>query len=123
MLGGLLEASGHQVLVAYSGEAAVREAVGFRPHIGLLDIGMSGMNGYELAARLRADSQLPELFLVAITGGGQDQDRLRASAAGFDAHLTKPADPAAIAALFVGRFPASEGPPRATASESQRSEK
>ena len=107
MLGGLLEASGHQVLVAYSGEAAVREAVGFRPHIGLLDIGMSGMNGYELAARLRADSQLPELFLVAITGWGQDQDRLRASAAGFDAHLTKPADPAAIAALFVGRFPAS----------------
>ena len=107
MLGGLLQASGHQVLVVYSGEDAIREALGFKPHIGLLDIGMSGMNGYELASRLRADSQLPELFLVAITGWGQDEDRRRALAAGFNAHLTKPADPAAIAALFADRFPQS----------------
>ena len=65
------------------------------------------MNGYELASRLRADSQLPELFLVAITGWGQDEDRRRALAAGFNAHLTKPADPAEIAALFADRFPES----------------
>ena len=107
MLGGLLQASGHQVLVAYSGEEAMREALGFKPHVGLLDIGMSGMNGYELASRLRADSQLPELFLVAITGWGQDEDRRRALAAGFNAHLTKPAGPAEIAALFADRFPES----------------
>ena len=107
MLGGLLQASGHQVLVAYRGEEAVREALEFKPHVGLLDIGMSGMNGYELASRLRADSQLPELFLVAITGWGQDEDRRRALAAGFNAHLTKPADPAEIAALFADRFPES----------------
>jgi CheY-like chemotaxis protein len=104
MLGGLLQASGHRVVIAYSGEDALRDAVGFKPHAALLDIGMSGMNGYELAARLRADHQLPDLFLVAITGWGQAEDRRRALAAGFDAHLTKPADPAQIAALFAERF-------------------
>ena len=68
----------------------MRDALGFKPHVGLLDIGMSGTNGYELASRLRADSQLPELYLVAITGWGREEDR-RAMAAGFDDHLTKPA--------------------------------
>ena len=112
MLGGLLQASGHQVLVAYDGEEAVREARAFKPHVGLLDIGMSGMNGYELASRLRADSQVPELFLVAITGWGQNEDRRRALAAGFNVHLTKPAGAAEIAALLADRFPESAAVPR-----------
>ena len=70
MLRGLLTASGHRVLVAYDGEEALRQAAAFKPQIGLLDIGMPGMDGYQLAARLRNDSQLQELFLVAITGWG-----------------------------------------------------
>jgi CheY-like chemotaxis protein len=106
MLAGLLTESGHHVLVAYDGEVALREAEAFKPHVGLLDIGMPAMDGYQLAGRLRSDSQLPELFLVAITGWGQEDDRRLALSAGFDAHLTKPADPDQIAALLASRFPA-----------------
>ena len=111
MLRGLLTASGHRVLVAYDGEEALRQAAAFKPQIGLLDIGMPGMDGYQLAARLRNDSQLQELFLVAITGWGQEEDRRRALAAGFDAHLTKPADPDQISALLAARFPTAAGEP------------
>jgi signal transduction histidine kinase/ActR/RegA family two-component response regulator len=111
MLRGLLAASGHRVLVAYDGEEALRQAATFKPQIGRLDIGMPGMDGYELAARLRSDSQLAELFLVAITGWGQEEDRRRALAAGFDAHLTKPADPDQISALLAARFPTAPDAP------------
>jgi signal transduction histidine kinase/CheY-like chemotaxis protein len=104
MLNSLLSSSGHEVVVAYSGEEALERAVEFKPQVGLLDIGMAGMDGYQLARRLRGDSQLPELFLVAITGWGQEEDRRRALAAGFDAHLTKPADPLAITTLLASRF-------------------
>ena len=106
MLGSLLSESGHPVRVAYDGETALRHAAEFKPQIGLLDIGMTGMDGYQLAARLRGELPLPELFLIAITGWGQQDDRRRALAAGFDAHLTKPADLGAIAALIASRFPA-----------------
>jgi signal transduction histidine kinase/ActR/RegA family two-component response regulator len=105
MLSGLLSGSGHTVQVAYDGETALRQAAAFRPEAGLLDIGMSGMDGYQLAARLRKDPQLKDLFLVAITGYGQEEDRRRALSAGFDAHLTKPADPTEIAKLLAARFP------------------
>jgi signal transduction histidine kinase/CheY-like chemotaxis protein len=108
MLNNLLTANGHWVQVAYDGEAALREAAAFQPQIGLLDIGMPGMDGYELAARLRRDARLAGLFLVAITGWGQEEDRRRALAAGFDAHLTKPADPDEIEALLLGRFSTGE---------------
>jgi CheY-like chemotaxis protein len=108
MLKGLLEDSGHTVRVAYDGEVALRQAAEFRPQAGLLDIGMSVMDGYQLAARLRKNPQLSEMFLVAITGFGQEEDRRRALAAGFDAHLTKPADPAEIAKLLAARFPRTE---------------
>jgi YD repeat-containing protein len=108
MLTGLLTASGHTVQVAYDGEEALRRAAVFKPHAGLLDIGMEGMNGYQLAARLRSHPQLSELFLVAITGLGQEEDRRRALSAGFDAHLTKPADPVEIARLLAARFPGVE---------------
>jgi signal transduction histidine kinase/CheY-like chemotaxis protein len=107
MLSGLLMARGHQVLVAYDGDAALRQAAVFQPQVGLLDIGMAGMDGYQLAARLRDEAHLPELFLVAITGWGQEEDRRRALAAGFDAHMTKPADPDAIVSLLAVRFPTS----------------
>ena len=100
MLGGLLIAAGHRVLVAYNGDDALRRAAAFKPQIGLLDISMPGMDGYQLASRLRSDTQLPALFLVAITGRGQEEDRRRAMTAGFDTHLLKPADPDRITALL-----------------------
>jgi CheY-like chemotaxis protein len=65
---------------------------------------MAGMDGYQLAAALRRNGRLPGLFLVAITGWGQEEDRRRALTAGFDAHLTKPADPREVAALLATRF-------------------
>jgi signal transduction histidine kinase/ActR/RegA family two-component response regulator len=103
MLGSLLTADGHEVAVAYDGADALNLAPDLRPEVGLVDIGMAGMNGYELAARLR--DAFAGMFLVAITGWGQDEDRRRALASGFDAHLTKPAEPAALAALLAHRFP------------------
>jgi CheY-like chemotaxis protein len=106
MVGRLLVFVGHDVVVAYDGEEALAKAASFKPHVGLLDIGMPGMDGYELAARLRNESRPADLFLVAITGWGQEEDRRRALEAGFDAHLTKPADPDAIAELIAARFPA-----------------
>ena len=110
MLSGVLRAGGHEVQIAYDGEAALREAAAFRPDVGLLDIGMAGMDGYELAKRLRDDTHLPGLFLVAITGWGQEEDRRRALAAGFDAHMTKPADPGEIASLLAARFSTTSSP-------------
>jgi YD repeat-containing protein len=105
MLTSLLTARGHNVRVAYDGEDALREARVFKPEVALLDIGMAGMNGYEVATRLRADSKLSGLFLVAITGWGQKEDRKLAFSAGFDTHLTKPADPDTVTALLATRFP------------------
>jgi signal transduction histidine kinase/ActR/RegA family two-component response regulator len=99
-----LTEKGHQVVVAYNGRDALRLADEFKPQVGLLDIGMEGMNGLELAGRLRRASQQPDLFLVAITGWGQEEDLRRSLSAGFDAHLTKPADPDQIASLLAARF-------------------
>jgi signal transduction histidine kinase/CheY-like chemotaxis protein len=104
LLGRLMRLNGHDVLIAYSGEDALHGALDFKPEIGLLDIGMPQMDGYELAARLRSEPGLQNLFLVAITGWGQEEDRRRTLSAGFDAHLTKPASREAIMALLADRF-------------------
>ncbi len=105
MLGTLLTTSGHHVRVAYDGVTALQEAAAFRPEFGLLDIGMPGMDGYQLAQRLRDAPGGAELVLVAVTGWGQVGDRRRALASGFDAHLTKPVAPEALEALFSARAP------------------
>ena len=91
----LLELSGHVVHTRNDGAGAL-EAVGtFRPQIVLLDIGMPGMDGYEVAERLRSAGS-PDLLLVAITGYGRDEDRRRSKAAGFDLHMVKPVDAQAL---------------------------
>ena len=69
----------------------------------MLDIGMPGMDGYEVARRLRAQAGMRSALLVAVTGYGQDEDRRRAFAAGFDRHLTKSVDPDALQALLAAR--------------------
>jgi PAS domain S-box-containing protein len=88
----MLRSLGAEVQVAHSGPAALRELETFRPHIALLDIGMPGMDGYELARRIREQSAFRDLVLIALTGWGQEEDRRRSFAAGFDHHLIKPMD-------------------------------
>ena len=96
----LLRYLGHEVEVAYNGEAALEKAQAFRPEIVLLDLGMPGMDGYEVARRLRATREGAGIKLVAQTGWGQEEDRRRTREAGFDAHLAKPVDMAALQRLL-----------------------
>ncbi len=98
----LLGAWGHEVRTAYDGPVALRAAEAFRPQVVLLDIGLPRMDGYEVARRMRGQAAR-HARLVALTGYGQEEDRRRAREAGFDAHLTKPADPATLHALVAGR--------------------
>jgi PAS domain S-box-containing protein len=92
-LGMLLEMSGCTVSIAFDGPQALMAIESFKPDIALLDIGMPGMDGYELARRIRSTHMGRNLILVALTGWGQADDKKRATEAGFDQHLTKPVDP------------------------------
>jgi PAS domain S-box-containing protein len=96
----LLRIAGNEVRTAYDGRRAVEEAEAFRPDVALLDIGMPGLNGYEAARRIRGQSWGREMMLVALTGWGQEEDKRRAADAGFNAHLVKPVDPAALERLL-----------------------
>jgi CheY-like chemotaxis protein len=86
----LLQVSGHEVRVTYSGQDALDIAGKYQPDIVLLDIGLPGMHGYEVARRLRGHAELKEVELIAVTGYGQEADRLQSQQAGFDYHLVKP---------------------------------
>jgi PAS domain S-box-containing protein len=86
---------GHEVRVAYDGASALRIGSEFRPRVAVLDIAMPGTDGYEVARAIRRE-QGQDVTLVALTGWGQESDRRRAMEAGFDFHLTKPIDPAAL---------------------------
>lgn len=88
----LLALEHHEVRVAYDGERAFELIGEYRPRLALLDIGMPGMNGYELATRIRHQSWGEGIHLVALTGFGQEGDRRRALDAGFDEHFVKPVD-------------------------------
>ncbi len=96
----ILALYGHDVRVAYDGGAAVRLGEEFRPRVAILDIGMPGTNGYDVARALRHRNG-PQVTLVALTGWGQEADRRRATEAGFDHHLTKPVDPGALNELLA----------------------
>jgi signal transduction histidine kinase/ActR/RegA family two-component response regulator len=85
-----LSEEGHDVRVAYDGPSALGLAKELKPQLAFLDLGLPVMDGYELARRLRAEGQTPELKLVAVTGYGQRADRERSRDAGFDEHLVKP---------------------------------
>ncbi|MGJ9419072.1 PAS domain-containing protein [Massilia sp. CMS3.1] len=97
----LLQVSGHVTEVVHNGHAAVQLARDFQPDIALLDIGMPGMNGYEVAKALRQIPSLANMTLVALTGWGGEQDRALSQEAGFDRHLLKPVDMQVIESLFA----------------------
>jgi CheY-like chemotaxis protein len=104
----MLRLSGGEVEVetAHDGAQALRIAERFRPSLVLMDIGMPGMSGFDVARRIRSQPWGSRVRLVAQTGWGQDQDRQRAHEAGFDEHLTKPIDYLALMQLMPGRLPA-----------------
>ncbi|QDT14222.1 hybrid sensor histidine kinase/response regulator [Alienimonas californiensis] len=92
---------GHEVRVAADGAAGLAAAAAFGPDLVLCDIGLPGISGYEVAERLRADDATADVLLVALTGYGAVEDRRKSAAAGFDAHLVKPAGVEELKALFT----------------------
>ena len=88
----LVQEAGHEVRTAFDGLTVVEAALDFRPNVVLLDIGLPGLNGFEVAKRLRRQPVLKNIVLVAMTGYGQESDRQRSQEAGFDHHLVKPGD-------------------------------
>ena len=99
MLRHLLERTGHEVHEAADGLTGLDRALALRPDAAVIDIGLPGLDGYEVARRLRGAGR-EDVLLVAVTGYGQPGDRQRSTDAGFDAHLTKPVDPLALEALL-----------------------
>ncbi len=98
----LLTLFGHEVRTAHDGSAALGVAQAWVPEVAFLDIGLpNGMSGHDLARRMRASGRLSGVRLVALTGFGQEEDRRKSREAGFDHHLTKPADPDAIEGLLA----------------------
>ena len=97
----LLQLQGHEVTTAYDGLEALDMCEQFRPEVVLLDIGMPKLNGYEACRRIRAQPWGQDIVLIAQTGWGQEEDRTRTKAAGFDAHLTKPIDPETLYSLIT----------------------
>ena len=96
----ILEMEGDQVRVAYNGEAALEAAAEFRPEAVVLDIGMPGIDGYEVARRLKESPETRDALLIAMTGWGQPRDRRRSARAGFDLHVVKPVEPIELERLL-----------------------
>ena len=97
----MLSIMGHETRTALDGESAVTTAESFLPEIVLLDIGLPKLNGYEVAERIRKQPWGVSMFLIAVTGWGQDEDRQRSSEVGLNVHMVKPVEPAALERLFA----------------------
>ena len=100
MLHAMLELWGHEVHEAADGESGLDRVTAIRPEIALIDVGLPGLDGYEVARQIRASRGGVHVFLVAVTGYGEPDDVRRAKSAGFDAHLIKPVDVRALAAIL-----------------------
>ncbi len=105
----MLGVMGHDIRVAHSARESIDAAAQFLPRIIFLDIGMPRMNGYEACQRIRAQPGGRDAYIVALTGWGQEEDRARAKAAGFDRHLVKPVEPLALEGLIRGLPPQESG--------------
>ena len=97
----LLRMEGHETVVCDDGADCLRQAAACQPHVAVLDIGLPGVDGYELARRIRGMDLGHPVMLIAITGYGKPEDVRRAKAAGFDHHLLKPADADEVLALIA----------------------
>jgi CheY-like chemotaxis protein/two-component sensor histidine kinase len=97
----MLKIGGHDLRVAHDGPATLAIAEAFRPHVVLLDLGLPGMDGYEVARQLRARPEMQGTHIAAVTGSGQPEDRQRSKGMGFDRHLVKPVDPTLLAQLLA----------------------
>jgi CheY-like chemotaxis protein len=113
----LLELQGHEVQVAHAGQIALTMAQDRRPDVVLLDIGMPGMNGYEVAKQLRAQNAFDETLLIAVTGYGRASDVKQTESAGFDHHLVKPIDYEKLESLLAARSKRRTGKSRASHSD------
>jgi two-component system CheB/CheR fusion protein len=99
----ILELGGHETASVYTAVDALQRAAAFRPDVVLLDIGLPGMDGYEVAQKMRELPGLRDIRLVAVTGYGRSDDRRRARDAGFDDHLTKPVEYALLERTLAAR--------------------
>jgi CheY-like chemotaxis protein len=98
----LLKLLGHDVRIAHDGHTAVEVARSHNPEVVLLDIGLPGMDGYEVVKRLRAEECCKRALIIAVSGYGQEEDIRRSRGAGFDHHLIKPVDFDALMSLLSG---------------------
>jgi CheY-like chemotaxis protein len=98
----MLQLMGNEVRTAHDGLEAVQAAEVFRPDVGLLDIGLPRLNGYDAARRIRSQPWGRDVVLIAVTGWGQEDDRRRSKEAGFNFHMVKPVEPAALEKLLAG---------------------
>jgi CheY-like chemotaxis protein len=103
MLRHMLQLRGHEVRAVFDGEVGLETAYTFHPHVVLCDIGLPRMSGYEVALRLRSQQEFKSTRLIALSGYGQEGDRVRSKEAGFDYHLTKPVEPDTLLEL-LGTF-------------------
>jgi len=94
---------GHEARVAFDGVAAVETAASFKPDVVLLDIGLPKMNGIAAARKIREQPGGKSIFLIAVTGWGDEKDKRQTAEAGFDLHLVKPVDPTALEDLLAQR--------------------
>lgn len=100
-LADLLQLWGHEVCVVNDAHQVVERALAFRPRLVILDIGLPGLSGHEIARTLRATPELAGALLVALTGHGRDEDRDLTRAAGFDRHWVKPIGPSELKTLLL----------------------
>lgn len=98
----MLSIMGHETRTAHDGESAVEAAEAFLPDVVLLDIGLPKLNGYEVAQRIRESPWGASMFLIAVTGWGQDEDRQRSSEVGLNVHMVKPIEPSELEKLLAG---------------------
>lgn len=104
-LGMVLQTLGVDSRIVYNGADALQETAGYKPSAVLLDIGMPGMDGYEVARRIRSEAVHQPQLLIALTGWGQPEDLRRSREAGFDHHINKPVDIAILKTLLEGLQP------------------
>ena len=97
----MLSIMGHETRTAHDGESAVEAAGIFLPEVILLDIGLPKLNGYEVAQRIRERPWGASMFLIAVTGWGQDEDRQRSSEVGLNVHMVKPVEPSELEKLLA----------------------